>query len=78
MAAQSMLANEASDLACATAEMNLSYLKPAFLAEEVVARAWVVNIDGRDIYVEGVLLSSEMVEVTTATSRWRQMRYQPT
>jgi len=78
VAAQSTLANEASDLACATAEMNLSYLKPAFLSEEVVARAWVVNIDGRDIYVEGVLLSSEMVEVTTATSRWRQMRYQPT
>tara|TARA_Y100001970_G_scaffold192210_1_gene233604 strand:- start:14639 stop:15118 length:480 start_codon:yes stop_codon:yes gene_type:complete len=78
VAAQSTLTKEASDLACATAEMKLSYLRPAFLSEEVTARAWVVKIDGRDIYVDGVLLSSEMVEVTTATSRWRQMRYQPT
>ena len=49
-----------------------------FLAEEVIARAWVTEVEGRDIFVEGVLLSTEMVEVTTATSRWRQMRYEPT
>jgi uncharacterized protein (TIGR00369 family) len=78
VAAQSTLTHEAPDLACATAEMHLSYLRPAFLAEEVVARAWVTEVEGRDIFVEGVLLSSEMVEVTTATSRWRQMRYEPT
>ena len=77
VAAQGSLGDETSDLACATAEMNLRYLRPAFLAKEVTARAWVVDVDGRDIYVEGVLLSSEMVEVTTANSRWRQMRYEP-
>jgi len=78
VAAQSTLAHEAPDLACATAEMHLNYLRPAFLAEAVIARAWVTEVEGRDIFVEGVLLSSEMVEVTTATSRWRQMRYEPT
>ncbi|PDH68267.1 MAG: hypothetical protein CNE88_05900 [Acidimicrobiales bacterium MED-G01] len=78
VAAQSALTDEALDLACATAEMHLNYLRPAFLAEEVIARAWVTEVEGRDIFVEGVLLSSEMVEVTTATSRWRQMRYEPT
>jgi uncharacterized protein (TIGR00369 family) len=78
VAAQSTLTHEAPDLACATAEMQLNYLRPAFLAEEVIARAWVTEVEGRDIFVEGVLLSSEMVEVTTATSRWRQMRYEPT
>jgi len=78
VAAQSSLPANAPDLACATAEMHLNYLRPAFLAEEVVCRAWVVDIKDRDIFVEGVLLSSELVEVTTATSRWRQMRYEPT
>ena len=39
---------------------------------------WVTEVEGRDIFVEGVLLSTEMVEGTTATSRWRQMRYEPT
>ena len=78
VAAQRTLTHEAPDLACATAEMQLKYLRPAFLAEEVIARAWVTEVEGRDIFVEGVLLSSEMVEVTTATSRWRQMRYEPT
>ena len=78
VAAQSSLPENASDLACATAEMHLSYLRPAFLAEEVIGRAWIVDVKDRDIFVEGVLLSSELVEVTTATSRWRQMRYEPT
>ena len=78
VAAQSSLPPDAPDLACATAEMHLNYLRPAFIAEEVIGRAWIVNIDDRDIFVEGVLLSSELVEVTTATSRWRQMRYEPT
>ena len=58
VAAQGSLGDETSDLACATAEMNLRYLRPAFLAKEVTARAWVVDVDGRDIYVEGVLLLS--------------------
>tara|TARA_B100000085_G_scaffold11937_2_gene10337 strand:- start:8124 stop:8621 length:498 start_codon:yes stop_codon:yes gene_type:complete len=78
VAAQSSLPENASDLACATAEMHLSYLRPAFLAEEVIGRAWIVDVKDRDIFVEGVLLSSELVEVTTASSRWRQMRYEPT
>ena len=78
VAAQSTLTHDALDLACATAEIHLQYLRPAFLAEEVIARAWVTEVEGRDIFVEGVLLSAEMVEVTTATSRWRQIRYEPT
>jgi len=77
VAAHGSLPIEAPDLACATAEMHLTYLRPAFIANEVIGRAWVVAVEDRDIYVESVLLSSDMREVTTATSRWRQMRTEP-
>ena len=77
VAAHGSLPTEAPDLACATAEMHLTYLRPAFIANEVIGRAWVVAVEDRDIYVESVLLSSDMRELTTATSRWRQMRTEP-
>ena len=57
--------------------MHLTYLRPAFIADEVIRRAWVAAVEDRDIYVESVLLSSEMRELTTATSRWRQMGTEP-
>ena len=78
VAAQRSLPSDGSDLACATAEMHLEYLRPAFLANEVICRAWVTEIDGRDIYAEGALLSADAAPSTKATSRWRQMRYEPT
>ncbi|SUZ64138.1 uncharacterized protein METZ01_LOCUS16992 [marine metagenome] len=77
VAAQSSLPTKAPDLACATAEMRLTYLRPAFTADEVIGRAWVVAVAGRDIHVKAVLLSSDMVELTTAESRWRQMGTEP-
>lgn len=77
VAAQDSLPTEAPDLACATAEMHLTYVRPAFIADEVIARAWVVAIEDRGIYVEAVLLSSDMIELTTAKSRWQQMRAEP-
>jgi acyl-CoA thioesterase FadM len=77
VAAQDSLPTEAPDLACATAEMHLTYVRPAFIADEVIARAWVVAIEDSDIYVEAVLLSSDMIELTTAKSRWQQMRAEP-
>lgn len=77
VAAHGSLPSEAPALACATAEMHLRYLRPAFIANEVIGRAWVVAVKERDIYVESVLLSSDMRELTTATSRWRQMRTEP-
>ena len=77
VAAHDSLPTEAPDLACATAEMHLTYLRPAFIANEVIGRAWVVASEDSDIYVESVLLSSDMRELTTATSRWRQMRTEP-
>ena len=77
VAAQSSLPPEAPDLACATAEMHLTYLRPAFIDDEVIGRAWVVGVKDRDVHVQGVLLSSEMAELTTAESRWRQMRTEP-
>ena len=43
--------------------MHLSYLRPAFLAEEVVGRAWIVDVEDREhFFVEGVLLSSELAQ----------------
>jgi uncharacterized protein (TIGR00369 family) len=74
VAAQASLPEDSSDLACVTAEMHLTYKAPVMLADEVVARARLVNIDGRDMFVEGAIVDSKGVELTTATSRWRQLR----
>ncbi len=77
VAAQLALPADASDLACVTAEMNLRYRRPVPMADEVVARARVERIDGRDYHVTGAIVGPDGEALTEATSRWRQLRVLP-
>lgn len=74
VAAQLSLPEGASDLACVTAEMHLSYKRPVPMADQVIARARVDRIDGRDMYVTGGIVAEDGQVLTEATSRWRQLR----
>lgn len=74
VAAQLSLPDDASNLACVTAEMNLQYRRPVPMDDDVVARARVDKIDGRDIYVTGAILNGDGQALTEASSRWRQLR----
>ncbi len=74
VAAQLSLPDDASDLACVTAEMNLRYLAPVPMDQDVVARAKIERIDGRDIYVVGGIVDTDGTILTDADSRWRQLR----
>ncbi len=74
VAAQLSLPADASDMACVTAEMNLQYRRPVPMADEVVARAVVDRVDGRDIYVFGAIVDDDGQVLTSADSRWRQLR----
>ncbi len=72
--AQLSLPTDADDLACVTAEMHLSYKRPVPLAEQVLARATLVEVDGRDIHIDGSIVSDDGTVLTEARSRWRQLR----
>lgn len=74
VAAQLSLPADASDMACVTAEMYLQYRRPVPMADEVVARAVIDRIDGRDIYVTGAIVNDDGEALTAASSRWRQLR----
>jgi uncharacterized protein (TIGR00369 family) len=74
VAAQLGLPDDATDLSCVTAEMSLSYRRSVPLDEEVVARAHLVSVDGRDLFVDGAIVGPDGTELTTARSRWRQLR----
>ncbi len=74
VAAQLGLDAGASSAPCVTAEMNLNYRRPVMLADEVVARARLVEVDGRDLRVEGAIVGHDGTVLTSATSRWRQLR----
>lgn len=74
VAAQLALPADATDLACVTAEMHLSYRRPVPMADEVIARARLVSADARDFHIEGALVNEDGEVLTEATSRWRQLR----
>ncbi len=74
VAAQFGLPAEASDMACITAEMHLQYRKPVVMASDVIARARIERVDGRDIYVNGAIVNTDDQALTEASSRWRQLR----
>lgn len=74
VAAQLALPAEASDEACVTAEMHLRYRRPVPIADEVVARARIDRIEGRDFFVVGAIVGPDGDHLTEATSRWRQLR----
>jgi acyl-CoA thioesterase FadM len=62
---------------CVTAEMTLAYRRPVPMDTEVVARARLHGVDGRDFYVEGAIVAADGTVLTSATSRWRQLREIP-
>lgn len=76
--AQLGLDPDATPMPCVTAEMQLAYRRPVPMAEEVVVRARLVEVDGRDLHVEGVIVGTDGTALTTARSRWRQLREVPT
>ena len=77
VAAQLGLADHAGNAPCVTAEMQLVYRRPVPIADEVVVRARLRKVDGRDLYVEGAIVDPDGEPLTTATSRWRQLRDVP-
>lgn len=74
VAAQLGLDDRADAAPCVTAEMHLTYVRPVPMADEVVAQARLTRVDGRDLYVEGSIIASDGAPLTTAHSRWRQLR----
>ncbi|MDE0845575.1 MAG: PaaI family thioesterase [Actinomycetota bacterium] len=74
VAAQTSIQSSSSDAACVTAEMHLTYRRPVPMSLEVVARAKVLEIEGRDIHVSGAIYGVDGAELTSAVSRWRQLR----
>jgi len=77
VAAQLGLGDNAGNAPCVTAEMQLAYRRPVPIADEVVVRARLREVDGRDLYVEGAIVGAGGELLTTATSRWRQLRDVP-
>ena len=78
VAAQLGLADGADPMPCVTAEMQLAYRRPVLMADEVVVRARLTSVDGRDLHVEGAIVGENGTLLTTAVSRWRQLREVPT
>lgn len=78
VAAQLALESTATNAPCVTAEMQLAYRRPVPIADEVVARARLLRVDGRDLHVEGAIVGRDGTILTSATSRWRQLRDVPT
>lgn len=77
VAAQLGLDDAATDAPCVTAEMQLAYRQPVPMADEVVVRARLVEVDGRDLHIEGAIVGADGTLLTTALSRWRQLRDVP-
>ena len=73
VAAQLALPDGASTAPCVTAELALTFRQPV-PSGRVVARARVVKRHGADLYVHAELIDDNGAELTTARSRWRQLR----
>lgn len=78
VAAQLGLDDMATNAPCVTAEMQLAYRRPVLIADEVVVRARLIEVDGRDLHIEGAIVGADGSLHTTAVSRWRQLRDVPT
>lgn len=74
VAAQYALPEGAGRAPCVTAELSVRFLRPVPLDGDVVARARVVRVDGPDLYVHAEIVAADGTELTTARSRWRQLR----
>ena len=74
VAAQLALDAAATNAPCVTAEMQLAYRRPVPMVDEVVVRARLLRVEGRDLHIEGAIVADDGTELTTAVSRWRQLR----
>lgn len=74
VAAQLALPDGAGSAPCVTAELSIRFLRPVRMDGDVVARARVVRVDGADFYVHAEIVGPDGSELTTARSRWRQLR----
>jgi uncharacterized protein (TIGR00369 family) len=74
VAAQLSLPPGSSRAAMVTAELNLRFLRPVGMDDEVVAVARVVGIEGPDVHVQGEIVACDGTELTTAEARWRLPR----
>lgn len=61
-----------------TVEMELRYRRPVPAGRPLVVRAAWTERDGRDVRLEGAIESAEGEALTTARSRWRRIRREPT
>jgi uncharacterized protein (TIGR00369 family) len=73
VAAQLALPDDASRNPCVTAELSLRFRRAVPLADDVVARARVVEVRGTSFHVEGAIVDEAGTALTTATSRWVQL-----
>ena len=56
---------------------RFGFVNPVLIADEVVARARLLRVDGRDLHVEGAIVGEDGTVLTSATSRWRQLQEIP-
>ncbi|MFN0092233.1 MAG: PaaI family thioesterase [Acidimicrobiales bacterium] len=73
VAAQLALPPDAGLAPCVTVELSVRFRRPVPIGEEVVARARLVGVEGRDYRVEGEIRGADGVALTVASSRWRQL-----
>lgn len=56
-----------------TAEFQLRYRRPVPIETPLTIRGHLVSSEGRDFFLEGVIVDARGDELTRATSRWRRV-----
>jgi acyl-coenzyme A thioesterase PaaI-like protein len=68
------VADEDQDLDIATVDFALRYRRPAPVAVPLTIRGRLLRSEGRDFFVTGEIVAPSGEVLTTAESRWRQVR----
>jgi uncharacterized protein (TIGR00369 family) len=61
------------ELDVVTAEFKLRYRRPVPSGQPLIVRAELQRSEGRDFWVEGVILDAEGERLTVAEARWRSI-----
>jgi acyl-CoA thioesterase FadM len=56
-----------------TAEFQLRYRRPVPIETPLTIRGHLLSSEGRDFFLEGVIVDARGDELTRATSRWRRV-----